>query len=108
MRCASACLARMSPVAAVVKGPRPTSAERTRPVLVFTRSTRGRGPLQSRRVGSLLGRRDVAEARVRESPLLYEMADRKDERFQVAAARWHARFVLEANLPLREAEGVMM
>ena len=39
--------------------------------------------------------------------LLYEMADREDERFQAAAARWHARFVLEANLPLREAEGVM-
>lgn len=39
--------------------------------------------------------------------LLYEMADKEDERFQVAAARWHARFVLEANLPLRDAEGVM-
>jgi hypothetical protein len=25
----------------------------------------------------------------------------------VAAARWHARFVLEARLPLREAETVM-
>jgi hypothetical protein len=36
--------------------------------------------------------------------LLYEMADRDDERFQVAAARWHARFVLEAKLPLRDAE----
>ena len=31
----------------------------------------------------------------------------EDERFQAAAARWHARFVLEADLPLREAEGVM-
>jgi hypothetical protein len=39
--------------------------------------------------------------------LLFEMADREDERFQVAAARWHARFVLEARLPLREAETVM-
>ena len=36
--------------------------------------------------------------------LLFELADR---RFQLAAARWHARFVLEAGLPLREAEGVM-
>jgi hypothetical protein len=39
--------------------------------------------------------------------LLFEMADREDERFPLAAARWHARFVLEAGLPLREAEGVM-
>jgi hypothetical protein len=39
--------------------------------------------------------------------LLFELADREDERFQQAAARWHARFVLEAELPLREAEGVM-
>lgn len=39
--------------------------------------------------------------------LLFELADREDERFQVAAARWHARFVLEAQLPLREAESVM-
>src|SRR3954447_2528771 len=39
--------------------------------------------------------------------LLFEMADREDERFQAAAARWHARFVLEAGLPLREAEAVM-
>ena len=39
--------------------------------------------------------------------LLFEMADREDERFQLAAARWHARFVLEAKLPLREAETVM-
>src|SRR5437867_12244230 len=39
--------------------------------------------------------------------LLFEMADREDERFQSAAARWHARFVLEAGLPLREAEAVM-
>jgi hypothetical protein len=36
--------------------------------------------------------------------LLFELADKEDERFQAAAARWHARFVLEANLPLREAE----
>jgi hypothetical protein len=39
--------------------------------------------------------------------LLFELADREDQRFQVAAARWHACFVLEADLPLREAEGVM-
>jgi hypothetical protein len=39
--------------------------------------------------------------------LLFELADREDERFQHAAARWHARFVLEARLSLREAEGVM-
>jgi hypothetical protein len=39
--------------------------------------------------------------------LLFEMADKEDERFQAAAARWHARFVLEARLPLRDAEGVM-
>ncbi len=39
--------------------------------------------------------------------LLFELADQEDERFQAAAARWHARFVLEANLPLREVEGVM-
>ena len=39
--------------------------------------------------------------------LLFELADREDERFQVAAARWHARFVLEALQPLRDAEGVM-
>lgn len=39
--------------------------------------------------------------------LLFEMADREDERFQSAAARWHAYFVLEAGLPLREAEAVM-
>lgn len=39
--------------------------------------------------------------------LLFELADREDERFQVAAARWHARFVLEAELPLRDAESVM-
>ena len=39
--------------------------------------------------------------------LLFELADREDERFRQAAAGWHARFVLEAGLPLREAEGVM-
>jgi hypothetical protein len=27
-------------------------------------------------------------------------ADREDERFQLAAARWHARFMLEAGLPV--------
>jgi hypothetical protein len=39
--------------------------------------------------------------------LSFEMADKEDERFHAAAASWHGRFVLEANLPLREAEGVM-
>jgi hypothetical protein len=39
--------------------------------------------------------------------LLYELADREDERFKSAAARWHARFVLDANLPLGEAQMVM-
>lgn len=39
--------------------------------------------------------------------LLFELADREDERFQLAAARWHARFVLQAMLPLRDAEAVM-
>lgn len=39
--------------------------------------------------------------------LLFEMADREDDRFQTAAARWHARFVLEARIPLRESEAVM-
>jgi len=39
--------------------------------------------------------------------LLFELADREDERVHAAAARWHARFVLETNLPLRDAEGVM-
>jgi hypothetical protein len=39
--------------------------------------------------------------------MLFELADREDPRFQPAAARWHARFVLEAELPLRDAEGVM-
>jgi len=38
--------------------------------------------------------------------LLFEMADQEDDRFQLAAARC-ARFVLEAKLPLREAEAVM-
>jgi hypothetical protein len=37
--------------------------------------------------------------------LLFELADKEDDRFQAAAARWQARFVLEANLPL--PEGVM-
>lgn len=39
--------------------------------------------------------------------LLFEMADRDDKRFQVAAAQWHVRFVLEVGLPLREAESMM-
>jgi hypothetical protein len=39
--------------------------------------------------------------------LLYELADRDDQRYKTAAARWHARFVLEANLPLGEAQLVM-
>jgi hypothetical protein len=39
--------------------------------------------------------------------LLIELADKEDERFQTAAPCWHARFVLAANLPLRDAEGVM-
>src|SRR5262249_25643800 len=47
--------------------------------------------------------RDVPDALL----LLFELADTKDERFQAAAARWHARFVLEAGLPLREAESLM-
>ena len=34
-------------------------------------------------------------------------ADKDDDRFQLAAARWHAQFVLDAKLPLRDAEGVM-
>ena len=38
---------------------------------------------------------------------LYELADTGDARFPKAAARWHARFVLEAGLPLGEAEMVM-
>jgi hypothetical protein len=32
--------------------------------------------------------------------LLFEMADREDERFQAAAARWHARFVLGTSLAM--------
>lgn len=39
--------------------------------------------------------------------LLYELADRRDKRYQAAAARWHARFVLEAGLPLGDSEVVM-
>jgi hypothetical protein len=39
--------------------------------------------------------------------LLFELADREDERFQRAAARWHARFTLAAELPLRESEMTM-
>lgn len=39
--------------------------------------------------------------------LLYELADREDKRYAAAAARWHARFVLEADLPLGQSEAVM-
>ena len=39
--------------------------------------------------------------------LLFELADREDERFQPAAARWHARFALAAELPLRESDITM-
>jgi hypothetical protein len=35
--------------------------------------------------------------------LLFELADRGDPRFEQAAARWHARFALEASLPLAES-----
>lgn len=38
---------------------------------------------------------------------LYALADTGDERFPEAAARWHARFTLEARLPLGEAEMLM-
>lgn len=38
---------------------------------------------------------------------LYKLADSGDERFPAAAARWHAKFTLEAGLPLGEAETVM-
>jgi hypothetical protein len=39
--------------------------------------------------------------------LLYELADKQDPRYGAAAARWHARFVLEARLPLGESAIVM-
>ena len=39
--------------------------------------------------------------------LLFELADKEDSRFQPVAARWHARFVLAADLPLRDSEMVM-
>ena len=39
--------------------------------------------------------------------LLFELADKEDRRFQPAAARWHARFVLAADFPLRDSEVVM-
>lgn len=39
--------------------------------------------------------------------LLFEFADKEDSRFQPAAARWHARFILAADLPLSESEVVM-
>jgi len=39
--------------------------------------------------------------------LLFELADKDDKRFQPAAARWHARFVLEAKLDLGDSERVM-
>ena len=32
--------------------------------------------------------------------LVFEFADKEDRRFRHAAARWHARVVLEANLDL--------
>jgi hypothetical protein len=35
--------------------------------------------------------------------MLFEVADREDERFQSAAARWHARFTLAAGLTLQES-----
>jgi hypothetical protein len=38
---------------------------------------------------------------------LFELADKEDSRFQPAAARWHARYVLAAELPLSESEMVM-
>jgi hypothetical protein len=38
---------------------------------------------------------------------LFELADREDPRFKQAAARWHARFVLEANLPIGDSESVL-
>ena len=39
--------------------------------------------------------------------LLFKLADKEDKRFQPAAARWHALFTLEAQLPLRESEMLM-
>jgi hypothetical protein len=39
--------------------------------------------------------------------LLFELADKADKRFQPAAARWHARFVLVAQLPLNDSELMM-
>lgn len=39
--------------------------------------------------------------------LLFERADKEAERFDTAAARWHAKFVLAARLPLRESGMVM-
>ena len=39
--------------------------------------------------------------------MLFEFADKEDKRFEAAAARWHARFVLEARLPLADSQGVM-
>ena len=39
--------------------------------------------------------------------LLFELADKEDKRYQPAAARWHARFVLEAKLDLGDSERVM-
>jgi hypothetical protein len=37
--------------------------------------------------------------------LLFELADREDERFQLAAARWHARFVLEGGVAVARGRG---
>jgi hypothetical protein len=39
--------------------------------------------------------------------LLYELADKKDPRYSPAAARWHAKFVLEGRLSLGESQMVM-
>jgi hypothetical protein len=39
--------------------------------------------------------------------LLFELADKEDSRFHSAAACWHARFILAADLPLSESEVVM-
>jgi hypothetical protein len=39
--------------------------------------------------------------------LLYELADTQDKRYEAAAARWHARFALEARLDLGESAMVM-
>ena len=38
---------------------------------------------------------------------LFELADREDDRFATAAARWHARFALAAQLTLNDSQLVM-